>query len=87
MLSKSALATKAEQTREAGLEPLPGASYRSRPRLYDELDHWLSFESGQTWLGGLNPDGQKKRIYDFARYCRWRKRMGYVHDLDELPLP
>jgi hypothetical protein len=84
MLRKSAIATKAEQTREAGLEPLPGASFRSRPRLYIDLDRWLGFKSVQTWLGGLIDEGQRKRIYDFARYGRWRAKKGLESDLDEL---
>ncbi|MGH9920139.1 MAG: hypothetical protein ACRD6W_14895 [Nitrososphaerales archaeon] len=84
MVHKSATATKLEHTREKGLAPLPGASYRTKPRLYDDIDYWLSFKAVKTWLGGLNEDGQKKRIYDFARYWRWRKRKGMVHDLDQL---
>ncbi|HVB95084.1 MAG TPA: hypothetical protein VND41_00595 [Nitrososphaerales archaeon] len=84
MLRKSAIATKAQQTRENGFKPLPGASFRSRPKLYDDIEHWLSFKSVKTWLGGLNEDGQKKRIYDFARYCRWRQKNGMVSDLDKL---
>jgi hypothetical protein len=64
---------------------LPGKAYAlAESRVYHDLDHWLSFNTIQTWLHGLNKDGQRKRLYDFARYMRWRKARGLVADPDEL---
>jgi hypothetical protein len=66
-------------------QQLPGTAYSApETRRYDDLEHWLSFSTVKTWLQSLNPQGQKRRLYDFARYLRWRKAQGLVCDPDEM---
>jgi len=81
MPRRSAVATKALSSQGPSL---PGRAFRDKPRIHHDMDHWLGFRSVKKWLGGLNEDGQRKRIYDFARYARWRARQGLEADLDEL---
>ena len=53
-----------------------------RPRLWDDVEPVMKFQTVRSWVESRVGDGRKTAMYHMAAYLRWRRVRGYPDDPD-----